>query len=216
MELGYHRVESDGRSAVQLRRSELGDAFPMQAQYTAALLLHAYLEPIMPKHASKAAAAKAKEEEAAGGGGVPLDVLQRQQAWARLSAFPDTPALTGGQWQALLARWLGHLALHPEGAPATSKRPAAALPALALVDGAPALTGLRRVHPAARQPALHGWDVLQLLAFFRVGKLADLPYPDEATLAALPLPQVWPNLGDAHEMAMQALLGGADDPAPAE
>ena len=63
---------------------------------------------------------------------------------------------------------------------------------------------MKRVHPSERQPSLHGWDVLQLLTLFRVGKLSDLPYADDQMLDTLPLPQVWPSLGNALEMANQA------------
>ena len=60
------------------------------------------------------------------------------------------------------------------------------------------LSGVRRVHPSERTPALAGWDVLQLLAFFRVGKLQDVPWASDQVLAKLPLAQVWPSLGNAN------------------
>ena len=82
----------------------------------------------------------------------------------------------------VLARWLQHV--NPSGD--------ARGPGIVLHRGAPSIRHVRRVKPADRQNALHGWDVLQLLAFFRVGRIADVPWADERTLDTLPLPQVWP------------------------
>ena len=67
---------------------------------------------------------------------------------------------------------------------------------------------MRRVHPSER--VLHGWDVLQLLQFFRAGKLVDVPRVDDTALNHLPLAQLWPTLGNAHAAAVRALNGGVD------
>ena len=250
---GKHRVAVDERSAVQLRRSDLGDAFPHAAQYMAALLLHAYLEIVPAAQQQRASSPKRRGSAAAARHApVPLEMLHRLQAWSRLSAFPETPPLTGAQWQLALARWLKHVnAVAPPAAalPARTTGYASAMaaaasapaglshdaalgraasfrvrstegsgatashgPALALYEGVPCVIGVRRVHPSERRPALHGWDQMQLLSYFRVGKLADLPNADEVALRSLPLPQIWPTLGNAHEAAVQALA--APPPAP--
>ena len=47
-------------------------------------------------------------------------------------------------------------------------------------------------------------EALPLSDEVRVGKLSDLPYADDQMLDTLPLPQVWPSLGNALEMANQA------------
>ena len=236
------RPPSDGlddQTVVQMRRSDLGDAFPLAAQYTAALLLHAYLEiqPVGVKRppsglrkegtssnlssppkgmqrqpSSKGQLKRGNTKMLGGGGGgardnsvfVPLETLQRQQAWARLSGFPETPALTGAQWQSVLAQWLQLLEKGSGRASDGETLGKGEGPSLAIINGRPVVTGVKRVHPSERQPSLHGWDVLQLLTLFRVGKLSDLPYADDQMLDTLPLPQVWPSLGNALEMANQA------------
>ena len=66
-----------------------------------------------------------------------------------------------------------------------------------LYPSRPGLLGVRRVRPGERQPAVPGWNVLQLLALFRVGKLVDVPWAEETMLAQLPLQQLWPSLKPA-------------------
>ena len=170
-----HTTVQDSRGAVQLRKSALGEFFALAAHYAAALMLHAFCEP----------AAKPSIEGAVTPDNiVPLDLLTRQQAWARLSGFPDTPALSGAQFQQVLARWIQHIQAQKEHSPTVG-----------LHNGVPCLIGVRRVHPSERTPQLSGWDVLQLLSFFKAGKLADVPFADANTLHALPLHQIWPTLG---------------------
>ena len=116
-------------------------------------------------------------------------------AWSRLSGFPDTPLLTGPTWHSVLLRWMS------------------VMPGIALVlspDGDPLLLGVRRVPPASRLPGLAGWDALQLLSLFRCARLLDVPRPDIPTLRKLPLPQLWPTLGQAlaATRAMIASSGG--------
>ena len=137
---------------------------------------------------------------------VPVELLLRQHAWARLTGFPDTHALTGAQWNGVLARWLQY---------ALDKLGPAAGPALCVHNGVPCISGVRRVHPSERSPALPGWDVLQLLSFFRCGKLTDVPFADEQSLYSLPLLQVWPTLGSAveataHVLGLDVDGGGGD------
>ena len=150
------------------------ESFGRPEEYAVAVVLHAFLEP-----ASEALGALGDDELAASGFWVPLPLLHRQHAWARLSGYPDTPPVGGAKWHALLQRWLA--------AHAPTAR-------LATHAGQPGLLGVRRVHPAERQPALPGWDVLQLLSFFRVGKLLYVPWADDTMLLQLPLPQLWPSL----------------------
>jgi len=56
------------------------------------------------------------------------------------------------------------------------------------------IRGIRRVGPAARTPALSGYDTLRLLELFGVPSLRDLPHPEETLLAKLPLSQMWPSV----------------------
>ena len=92
----------DARTALQLHRSALADAFPLASHYAAALVLHAFLEPT---HASRrppgdmaAGLGAAGLGAAGGGGGVRVDTLMHQQAWARVIGFPDTPLISGPTW----------------------------------------------------------------------------------------------------------------------
>lgn len=183
-----HQVATDERTAVQLRRSGLADIFPLAANYIAALLLHAHLQP----------GCGVRHE-------VPLETLQRMQAWSRVSGYPDTPMLSGVQWLEVLRRWLRYL-----GAQA---------PHVQVRDGKCYLTHVRRVHPGERQPPLHGWDKLQLLSLFRVSKTADVPWADDKLLSSLPLAQIWPSLATGNATganAAQLLLAAAEGEAPTE
>lgn len=54
--------------------------------------------------------------------------------------------------------------------------------------------GMRRVHPSKRRPPLAGWDVMQLLSFFGVANLIDVPWADEQALEKIPLKQIWPSV----------------------
>ena len=164
----------DTRGAVMCRRSALGDCFPRPEEYTCAMLLHAFLEPISEVRGSLDDAELADADY-----WVPLTLLHREYVWARLSGYPDTPPVSGAQWQALLQRWL---AAHAPTARLATHR------------GLPGVLGVRRVHPMERQPAVPGWDVLHLLTFFRVGKLVYVPWADDAKLEELPLQQLWPSL----------------------
>ena len=169
-----HATVADERGAVVCRRSGLGEAFGRPDEYAAALVLHAFLEPAPPS-----LAAVDDDELAKSGYWLPMATLHRQHAWARLSGFPDTPPVSGARWHALLHRWL-------DGFAPTAR--------LATLGGQSGLLGVRRTHPAERQPSVAGWDVLQLLSMFRVGKLIYVPWADDAMLMHLPLPQLWPSL----------------------
>jgi len=211
-------MDDAGRSALQLRRSELGRAFPLASKYMAALILQAFLEPV-PRH--KRSVGKDDDDEHADDGhrddghgavtddeddesvgedeGVHLLLLHQQQAWSRLSGFPETALISGPAWQSVLMRWLK---LFAPGA------------SLQLRDGEPFVTGVRRVHPCKRTPPLDGWDALQLLSFFRVARMVDIPHEGPRLLAQLPLAQVWPTLGAAFASAQHAIGvgGGRIDP----
>ncbi|KAL3904144.1 MAG: hypothetical protein SGPRY_011401, partial [Prymnesium sp.] len=64
------------------------------------------------------------------------------------------------------------------------------------VDKIPYVHGLRRVHPSRRLHSLHGWDIMQLLALFKVSNLLDVPWADNTALSRFPLKQLWPSLCD--------------------
>ena len=169
-----HGTVADERGAVVCRRSDLGEAFGRPDEYAAALVLHAFLEP-----APATLATVGDDELASAGYWLPMAMLHRQHAWARLSGYPDTPPVSGARWHALLQRWLDAFA--PAARHAT-------------IGGQGGLLGVRRIHPAERQPSVAGWDVLQLLSMFRVGKLIYVPWADDAMLMHLSLPQLWPSL----------------------
>ena len=179
----------DTRGAVMCRRSALGDSFPRPEEYACAMLLHAFLEPV-----SEARGALGDTELADAEYWVPLTLLHREYVWARLSGYPDTTSVGGAQWQALLQRWLA--------AHAPTAR-------LATHQGLPGVLGVRRVHPTERQPAVPGWDVLHLLTFFRVGKLAYVPWAEDAKLEELPLQQLWPSLTPAGSAPLLAAAAAA-------
>jgi hypothetical protein len=63
------------------------------------------------------------------------------------------------------------------------------------------------------QVALHGWDVLQLLSFFRVSRLTDVPHADDEMLKSLPLQQVR-QAPSAHSHRTLSLLPAASASLP--
>jgi hypothetical protein len=217
-----HTHVADMRGPIDVRRSELGDVFPVASHYIAALLLHCFLE--LTTDAADDEELGLGSEEA--GPSVPVETLQRQHAWARLSGFPDTPPLSGTQWQGVLTRYVTHTAAVAAATAAATATATASSPlASGSVGGAtPRLvaahkghdgrrdarvTQMRRVHPSERTPSLAGWDVLQLLSFFRVPSLADVPWADEQMLANVPLEQVWPTLSSSSTSSTATSAGGA-------
>ncbi|OUW45608.1 MAG: hypothetical protein CBD47_08280 [Synechococcus sp. TMED187] len=153
----------DARGALQCRISPLACEF-MNSEYEAALLLHASLQAAPADTLSKGSDALANW-----GYWVPLEIVQRQHAWARLSGYSGSQSLSGSQWHAVLERVLSKnsWSLEQRG-------------------GEAGIVGVQRVHPRDRKPPLGGWDVLQLLQLFGCGSLDELPWAAEPTLRALP------------------------------
>ena len=171
-----HTTVQDSRGAVQLRKSALGEFFALAAHYAAALMLHAFCEPAAKPSIEGAVTLgqhrPPRPTHPPAGVGPPLRLPRH--ARAQRSPVPAggprplDPAHPGAKG-ALPHRWTAQRVL--------------------------CLIGVRRVHPSERTPQLSGWDVLQLLSFFKAGKLADVPFADANTLHALPLHQIWPTLG---------------------
>jgi hypothetical protein len=177
----------DTRSAVHARRSALSEAMGTGEAFDAALVAHAFTEPaegLDPTQDGSAAM-------------LPVDTLQRIYAWARISSVTDAghfdgrmehgrPHIDGQAWIKAIQRWSQHLKLPPPITP---------------LGGTVCLRGLRRCHPAGRQPPLSGWDTLRLLEMFGVSALDDMPRADNALLARLPLVQMWPSVASPAAMA---------------
>lgn len=175
----------DGRSAVHVRRSALSEAMGAGEVYDTALILHAFTE-----------LAKVEDEDEMST--IAVETLQRMYAWARISSVTDAgqfdgriehvrPHIDGHAWLRVLGRWLAYMKLAP---PDT------------LHGGKVSIRGVRRCHPAQRQPALSGWETLRLLELFGVPSLKDIPYPEEMLLTTLPLSQMWPSVAPATAMVV--------------
>jgi hypothetical protein len=172
---------------VQARRSALSEAMGMGEAFDAALIAHAFTEP----------AEAGDNTQGVGVAMLPVDTLQRLYAWARISSVTDAghfdgrmehgrPHIDGQAWIKAIQRWSQHM-----------KLPAPITP----LGGTMCLRGIRRCHPATRQPPLSGWDTLRLLELFGVPSLKELPHGEGELLARLPLAQMWPSVASPAAMA---------------
>ena len=92
-------LHHDERSAVELRRSALGDAFPYASQYMAALLLHAYIEvvPGPPGHAAAPHATPHKQAGRAGAGRAGSASSRQLAATRKLNVQSDSAGGPAGR-----------------------------------------------------------------------------------------------------------------------
>lgn len=176
------------RPAGGLRRSPLSEALGVGEAYSIALLLLAFTEP----------AATLSPEQGGGPAHVCVETLQRVYVWARISSVTETgeirglveqrPHADGRVWLRALEGWIAFMRLPPPAHGAGGK---------ALIRG------LRRCHPASRQPALAEYDVVRLLEMFGSPSLHAVPYPDMSLLEQLPLAQMWPSVATLKVSAVE-------------